>query len=133
MSDRARDGAGAAPRGSARALAAGIGFAIAATAVWVALTAATGKTYHLAPIVIAAAPGITARAAEREVSWSVVAATGLIAVAVGWAVIVATNIEPTATLAEGQPGGVEGEVVLGALIGAAISAFAARAPGAARA
>jgi hypothetical protein len=115
------------------ALAAGIGFALAATAAWVALTAATGKTYHLAPIVIAAAPGIAARATEREVSWTVAAATGLAAVAAGWAVIVAADIEPSAMLVEGQPGGVEGEVVVGALIGAAISAFAARRPRVARA
>ena len=115
------------------ALAAGVGLALVAAAVWVGLTAATGKTYHLAPIVIAAVPGIAARAAERRVSWTLAAATGLIAVAAGWAAIVAADAEPTATLAEGQPGGVEGEVVVGALIGATIAAFAARRSGAARA
>jgi hypothetical protein len=102
-------------------------FVAAATAVWVVLTLATDRTYHLAPVVIAAGPGVIARVSEREISWSLAVIPGLIAVAVGWAVIVAADAEPTATLAEGQPGGVEGEVIGAALIGALIGLLLSRA------
>lgn len=105
----------------------GAAFVVGATAVWVALTLATSQTYHLAPVVIAAAPGVIARVAERRISWPLAVIPGLIAVAVGWAVIVAADAEPTATLIENQLGGVEGEVIAGALVGAVIGLLVSRA------
>ena len=112
---------------AASTLLGGAVFVAAATAVWVVLTLATDRTYHLAPVVIAAGPGVIARVSEREISSSLAVIPGLIAVAVGWAVIVAADAEPTATLAEGQPGGVEGEVIGAALIGALIGLLLSRA------
>jgi hypothetical protein len=42
-----------------------------------------------------------------------------VGVALGaWAALVALGIEPTATVVDGQPGGVAGEVVLGTFAGA---------------
>lgn len=103
----------------------GAALLLGATAIWVALTLATDRTYHLAPVVIAAAPGVAARALERKIPTGLALIPGLVAVAVGWALIVAADAEPTATLAEDQPGGVTGEVVIGALVGAAGSVLVA--------
>jgi len=116
------------PRGAAAPSTwlAGAAFVAVATATWVALTLATDSTYHLAPVVIAVAPGVIARVSETKISWPLAILPGLIAVAVGWAVIVGADAEPATTLAEGQPGGVEGEVVIGAIVGAAISVLIGR-------
>jgi len=89
---------------------------------WVGLTAWTGKTYHLAPLLAAAAPGYLARFAgwpsrSRGAVLALVALGG-VAVAGGWSVIVAAGIEPTATLVPGQPGGVPLEVAIIGLLGA---------------
>ena len=102
------------------ALVAAVSAVIAAA--WVGLTAWTGTTYHLAPLLAAAAPGYVARSAgwpsrSRGAVLAVVALAG-VAVAGGWAVIVAAGIEPTATLVHGQPGGVPAEVAVAALLGA---------------
>lgn len=107
-------------------------------ALWVVLTAATGKTYHLAPLIAAALPGVlaAAQAAPRGAAGrsprrtaALAAVAGGLAVAAGWAAIVAAEIEPTATLVAEQPGGVTGEVVAGAIAGAAAgAAFVMRAP-----
>ena len=95
--------------------------ALAATAIWVALTARTGVTYHLFPFVIVASAGFLAcpggaplRRAEAVVS----AAVGLAAVALGWVALVVLDETPSATFVADQPGGVPGEVVVIALLGA---------------
>jgi hypothetical protein len=94
------------------------GFILGATALWVGLALTTDRTYHLAPVIIAAVPGVLARASERDIPWPLAVIPGLIAVAIGWAVIVAADAEPTTTLIEEQWGGVTGEVIAGAVIGA---------------
>ena len=103
----------------------GTATAVVVAAVWVALTATTGKTYHLAPPLIAAAPGAVgwSRAAAPLPSGRLVAACGLAATALGWLAIAAGHIEPEATLFAAQPGGVLGETALGALVGAAAGAW----------
>jgi apolipoprotein N-acyltransferase len=52
-----------------------------------------------------------------------VAAAGLAATALGWLAIAAGQIEPEATLFAAQPGGVIGEMAVGALVGAAAGAW----------
>lgn len=100
----------------------GLAAALAVAGLWIALTAATGKTYHLAPVVAAAVPALVAgvfsntELAGRSTALAV--AAGLAAVAIGWVLIEALGITPTATVLEAQPGGVHGEVVVGALLGA---------------
>ena len=96
----------------------GAAYMLGATALWVVLALITDRTYHLAPVIIAAVPGVIARVSEREVPWPLAIIPGLIAVAIGWVVIVAADAEPTTTLIEDQWGGVTGEVIGGAIIGA---------------
>ncbi len=100
------------------------GVAVAAlfAAVFVVLTANTGTTYHLFPLVIAAAPGALPRLL-RDVPLSrragaVAVALGALAVAAAWITLVALDEMPRAVLFSGQPGGVEGEFVLFGLLGA---------------
>lgn len=94
---------------------------------WVALTALTGKTYHLAPLIAAAAPAVVVGArwgSERPGrSAALASALGLSAVAAGWAAMTALGITPAATIVDDQPGGVSGEVAIGALLGAALGAL----------
>ena len=104
----------------------GAAFLAAATAVWVALTLATDRTYHLAPVVIAIAPGVIARASERRIGFVLASIPRLVATAIGWAIILAADAQPTATLWEGQSGGGEGEVIVGAGVGAAASTLIGR-------
>jgi len=94
--------------------------AVAVAGVWIGLTAWTGKTYHLAPVLAAAAPAVVARGRGPVASPRVAFLAGAgVGVALGaWAALVALGIEPTATVVDRQPGGVAGEVVLGALAGA---------------
>jgi hypothetical protein len=113
-------------------LAVGVSAVIAGA--WVGLTAWTGKTYHLAPVLAAAAPGYVARFAGWP-SRSRAAVLGLAvvgggAVGGGWSAIVAAGIEPTATLVHGQPGGVLVEVVVGALLGVVLGTRQLRREGA---
>ena len=126
MNDAAETSGSAEETSTLSMIAGGAAFLAAATVVWVLLTIATDRTYHLAPVIIAVAPGVIARVSERRIGWSLAAIPGLVATAIGWAVIVAADAEPSATLAEGQPGGVEGEVVVGALVGAAASILIGR-------
>jgi uncharacterized membrane protein AbrB (regulator of aidB expression) len=115
------------------ALVAGAAFALALAALWVLLTALTGKTYHLAPGLIAWAPGLTFGLLRPELTdgatrrarlgMAAIASTvGLVAVAAGWTVIAVEGIAPTATVFAAQPGGVGGEIVLAALLGALLGA-----------
>jgi len=108
----------------------GAGLALAIAGVWIALTALTGKTYHLAPIFAAAAPGMTdyilcQRQADRNGRMAAVIATllGLAVVALAWGIISALGNEPTATVVSNQPGGVQGEVLVGAIVGAALGSM----------
>jgi hypothetical protein len=97
-------------------LLAGVPFAL----LWVGLTAYTGKTYHVAPLLVAAAPGILARRAAappRGAFWA-----GLATFAAGWVVILVAGIEPSATMFAHQPGGVAAETAAFGALGAAVGA-----------
>ena len=99
-------------------------------ALWVALTALDGRTYHLAPLIAAAAPGVAARilGARAAVIVRSVVAAGLLTAAIAWAAIEVLGIVPSTTLWDGQPGGVRAEVAAAALAGALVGMFAARPP-----
>ncbi|MGI9659597.1 MAG: hypothetical protein ACR2OD_11860 [Gaiellaceae bacterium] len=103
----------------------GIGVALAVGGGWIALTAATGKTYHLAPLLGTIAPALTIRAVTSirvgGLSGLALGAIGALLMLGAWGIIVALHIEPHATLAEGIPGDVFGEVVIGAAIGVVTS------------
>ena len=86
-----------------------------------ALNAATGKTYHLAPLLAAAAPGVLRRALDAPAPRAAVTA-GLIAVLIGYGGLLVAGIEPPFTLWQGQPGGVCVEVATFAALGLAIGA-----------
>ena len=104
----------------------GVIAAAVATAVWVALTARTGTTYHLFPFIVAASLGVMSRLGGPPLSRVEAAVTtigGLGAVAAGWFVLVATNETSHATFVADQPGGVGGETIVIALLGAAFSAW----------
>ena len=96
------------------------GVALGISALWVGLTALTGKTYHLAPVLISAAPVLVSGNTPRRTAAA--SLVGLAAVGLGWLVIELLGIEPTATFFHGQPGGVRAEVVGGALAGLAAGA-----------
>ena len=87
---------------------------------WVALTATIGKTYHLAPLLAAAAPGVLARLLKMPTTAA--AGAGLVAATAGWVAILGLGIEPTATLVSGQPGGVRLETALFLAVGVLIGA-----------
>jgi len=99
----------------------GIGVALAVGGGWIALTAATGKTYHLAPLLGAVAPALTIRAVTGTRIGGLIGlalgAIGALLMLGAWGLIVAFEIEPHATLARGIPGDVFGEVVIGAVLG----------------
>lgn len=111
-------------------LATGVAAAAGLAVLWIGLTALTGKTYHLAPLLTALAPGLSARlfgAARR--SYPLAAAAALVGAAVaalGWGIIVAAEIEATATIVGDQPGGVGGEVVVAIALGSVLGGGALR-------
>ena len=43
------------------------GFILGATVLWVGLALTTNRIYHLASVIIAAIPGVLARASERDI------------------------------------------------------------------
>ncbi len=95
-----------------------------AVTVWVVLTARSGVTYHLFPLVIAASVGFMSRlsgAPLRPLEAAAATAGGLLAVAAGWLALVILDETPTATFIADQPGGVPGETAIFALLGAALS------------
>jgi hypothetical protein len=115
--------------GIADALAPGVALALGLAGVWVAATALTGQTYHLAPLLTAFAPGLAARivsGARGGALAAAAAALGAMAAAAGWGALLLLDIEPAATLLPAQPGGVRGEFLAGALLGAAAGAAALR-------
>lgn len=103
----------------------GVGVAILVGGLWIALTAATSKTYHLAPLLGAIAPALTVRAVMgTKLGWLSGLALGSIGAAFmfgAWGIILALDIEPATTLTEGIPGDVFGEVVIGSALAVAAS------------
>ena len=99
-------------------------------ALWVALTALDGRTYHLAPLVVAAAPGVAARAfgAPTGLVGRRLAIVGILACACAWAVIELLDVVPSATLLHDQPGGVRAEVAVSSASGALVGVLASRRP-----
>ncbi|MBA2567470.1 MAG: hypothetical protein H0V08_06735, partial [Thermoleophilaceae bacterium] len=78
--------------------------------LWVGLTALDGRTYHLAPALVAAAPAIAARflglpAGRGGPVAATLALAGVITVLAAWGLLELAGILPTATLWRGQPGG----------------------------
>lgn len=113
------------------ALLVGAAVALAVAAVWVLLTGLTGKTYHLAPPIAAAAPGavlhLQARGGSERVRALVIATViGALAVLLGWSIIAAAGFDLGSTVIADQPGGVDGEVLTGGLIGLAVGAYLGR-------
>jgi hypothetical protein len=104
----------------------GAGAAIAA-AVFVVLTASTGKTHHLFPLLIRFAPGGLPRLlsdqplGSRESVIAIVA--GALLVVVTRLVLVVLDEMPTAMLVSDQPRGVSGEFVLFGGLGALAGSF----------
>ncbi len=97
-----------------------------AVAVWVALTARIGTTYHLFPFVVAASLGVMSRLSGPPLSRAETIATalgGLAAVAAGWFLLVALDETSTATFVVDQPGGVAGETAVFAILGVAFSVW----------
>jgi hypothetical protein len=109
---------------------AGAAAAVAVAAAWVLLTAVTAKTYHLAPVIVAAAPGLMLRLQERGAPRQALLAAalgGAIALS-GGLIIVVADFDLGSTIIRDQPGGVTGEVVTGALIGLLAGGMLARDP-----
>lgn len=96
----------------------------AIAAVWIALTAATGLTFHLFPGVIAGAPAfVWSLLSPRDIRpWRLALLIGWPVVATSWALLEILDILPTATFVHGQPGGVRGEIVVIAAAGAFLAA-----------
>jgi hypothetical protein len=100
--------------------------AAVATTIWVVLTSRTGTTYHLFPFIVSASLGVMSRLGGPPLSRVEAAVTtmgGLGAVAAGWFVLVATDETSHATFVADQPGGVGGETIVIALLGAAFSVW----------
>ena len=108
-------------------IALGILGAAVAAAVFVVLTAATGTTYHLFPLLIGFVPGGLPRLlSERPISpreGTIATVAGLVAVGVAWLALVILDEMPTATLIADQPGGVPGEFVLFGVLGAIVGGW----------
>lgn len=90
---------------------------------WLLLTRATALTYHFFPLIIAAStpalPAMLFGLRLRRPSVGLMATLGLTVVGITWTVMHLGGFAPTATFVDGQPGGVGGEVVFLALVGAA--------------
>ncbi len=100
----------------------GVAMAALFAAIFVVLTANTGTTYHLFPLLIAAAPGALPRLLQdvplSSRAGTVAMTLGAVAVVVAWITLVALDEMPHTTLIGDQPGGVEGEFVVFGLLGA---------------
>lgn len=118
---------------SRRPLLLGAALALLFSAAWVALTAVSGKTYHLAPLLIAATPGWVLRWAheadekplpEAFVPSRLVAVTGIsvVAVASGWLAVRAGGADPGVTIVPDLPGGTTGEAIAFTLLGLFVAA-----------
>jgi hypothetical protein len=92
-------------------------------ALWVGLTVLDGRTYHLAPALVAAAPAIAARllglpADRRGVVAATLALAGIMTALAAWGLLELAGLLPTATFWAGQPGGVRAEIAVATVIGA---------------
>lgn len=99
-------------------------------ALWLALTALDGRTYHLAPALVTAAPAIAARllglpAGRGGPAAASLAVAGVVTVTGAWACLELAGMMPTATLWRGQPGGVRAEIVVAAVLGVLAGALGA--------
>ena len=99
--------------------------AVMVASIWVALTRATGLTYHFMPLAIGAASPVIATVlggpASPRMAWGL-GAWGLLVTGLSWAAMSVGGFAPTATFVADQPGGVEGEVVIFGVLGAAVGA-----------
>ncbi len=100
----------------------GVGGAAVAAVLFVLLTANTGTTYHLFPLVIAAAPGVLPRLIfDRPLNarqGTLATLLGIVAVGVAWGALELLGEMPSATLLSDQPGGVRGEFAVFGILGA---------------
>ena len=107
----------------------GVGFGLALTGIWLALTLRTGLTYHLFPFAVAVAPTALARFLDdrplRNSQAAFGAVLGLLLVTLGWLALVLSDKDPSSTFVDGQPGGVIGEIIVIAGLGAIIGFVAA--------
>jgi len=105
----------------------GIVAAVAAAAGFVMLTASTGTTYHLFPLLIGFVPGGLPRVlSERPISTRdgvLAIVAGMVAVSAAWLALELMDEMPTATFFSGQPGGVPGEFILFGVLGALIGGW----------
>ena len=103
-----------------------LGAAVAA-AIFIVLTASTGTTYHLFPLLIGFVPGGLPRVlADRPISpreGTMATVAGILAVGAAWLVLVILDEMPAATLIADQPGGVGGEFVLFGVLGAIVGGW----------
>lgn len=114
-------------QGARHTVLAGMGVALLVGATWIGLTAATSKTYHLAPLLGAIGPGLTVRSLLGtrlgRLNGLMLGVAGALLMLGAWGLIVALDLEPTAILSDSIPGGVFGEVLIGAGAGALLSAL----------
>jgi hypothetical protein len=127
MAGRFADGCRHRPEG---ALACAWLAALPPAAVWIAFTAIDGRNYHVAPFIVAAAPGVAARVLGLRIGLvgRSVAVAGIVAGALAWSFIEVLGIVPSATLWRDRPGGVRAEVVVAAAAGAFVGVLASRPP-----
>ncbi|MDA0352165.1 MAG: hypothetical protein DWG79_00385 [Chloroflexi bacterium] len=101
--------------------------AFAAAAIFVVLTARTGTTYHLFPLLIAFLPaGLPRVLAERQLGSreaTIAAVIGLLAMGGAWLALALLDEMPSATLIADQPGGVGGEFALFGIAGALLGGW----------
>lgn len=104
--------------------------ALPPAALWIALTALDGRTYHLAPLIVAAAPGVAARVLGLRIGVVIpnLAVSGIVASMLAWDLIELLDIVPSATLWHGQPGGVRAEVAVAVAAGALVGVLASQPP-----
>lgn len=109
------------------AIGLGVAGALVAAAIFVVLTAATGTTYHLFPLLIGFLPaGLPRVLAERPINRrdaTIAMAIGIAAVGAVWLSLEVMDEMPTATLISDQPGGVAGEFALFGILGALIGGW----------
>ena len=114
------------PPGPEAALVSACAAAIPVAALWIGVAALDGRTYHLAPALVAAAPGVAGRLLGLSVLGSGVAGATVVVAGVttalgAWGFLGLTGLATTATLWPGLPGGVRAEIggaiALGALGG----------------
>ena len=113
--------------GGFAAIGLGIVAAVVAGAIFVVLTAASGTTYHLFPLLIGFVPGGLPRVlTERPISRRdaiIAVVAGIAVVGAAWLVLELLEEMPSATLLDDQPGGVGAELLLSGALGALTGAW----------